>query len=531
MKPAVLALILSLILSAVEIYLAVKHLNVFLNLQYDDSFITFRYAEQLVAGNGFRFNPLDNSNSASAPTFGFLIAALLALKVGQVTLIANVVNSISLLAINFLFAYSGYKLFGKYWGVIAGSIVGALITSQGFFIYWTFSGMETTTYLLAFTFFLFIPVINTTSWEEWSRASKILFYSSMIIFATFRLEASLLAIFMTVLFVISEKSLRKSWKSWLPLITVPVVSALFFFVSWLLYYGRVLPEPVRFKKLARAYNLEIEQALKNLLQFAIDHKVLVVIAVLSAIWLLFRAIKDRKIIPAEIFAFAGVFGSTAFLIESPNSDSYRYNLILFPPTGFIILLAVYSFVTYFKFNSLKKASTVIAALLVLIVLFAAARESRTNLSGAINNNQWWWYIQEGRAEAGKWLEENTPPGSIVLSGDLGAISYYNPSNIYVDSGGLTNQQLVDAVESSGSYSDVIISRMPMYVVDTEQNGQTGSEGIFNNPQGFYLSKVTSSCKFNDVFEEKLLRRWPDGIAPAGLYVAIYELTPVKNAKC
>jgi hypothetical protein len=34
--------------------------------QYDDSYITYRYAHNLVYGSGFRFNLFDNSNSATA---------------------------------------------------------------------------------------------------------------------------------------------------------------------------------------------------------------------------------------------------------------------------------------------------------------------------------------------------------------------------------------------------------------------------------------------------------------------------------
>lgn len=531
-KPALASLVLALILTSVEIYFGIKNLDSFLNFQYDDSFITFRYADQLVSGNGFRFNPSDNSNSASAPTYGFLIALAIFFKLGEVTLVSNFINSFSLFVINFLFSLAGYKLFQSYKGAFVGITVGALITSQGFLLYWTFSGMETTTYLATFALFLMIPAINTNKyWDEWTQKSKITFYISILLFSTFRLEASLIAFFAVIVLILSDRSLRNRPKSWFPLGTVAFAPIVMFFLFWQVYYGHFIPEPVRFKRLARAYNLELEQSLKNLSQFVLDHKIFFLIALFSVAWLIFISVKNRKVSPSNLFVLASLVAATGFLIESPNSDSYRYNLILFPPTAFLVLLAIQSFSITVDWKKVSKAISITIALFVLIMLIFSVRESRVNLEKAIINNQWWWYIQEGRTEAGKWLEANTPDGSIILSGDLGAISYYNPSNTYVDSGGLTNQKLIDAVESNGSYSDVITSRNPMYVVDTEKDGQTGSEGIFNNPQGFYLTKVYSNCKFNDIYEEQLLKRWPDSPAPSGLYVAIYKLTPLLNAKC
>ena len=137
------------------------------------------------------------------------------------------------------------------------------------------------------------------------------------------------------------------------------------------------------------------------------------------------------------------------------------------------------------------------------------------------------YLQEARQQMGVFLEKSTPEGSRVLSGDLGALSFYNLSNTYVDSVGLTNIELLEKLQSGEKYSKIIDDRLPMYAVDTiDEFGILGSEQTYNNPSGYFSIELASdeTCPFKQRYLIQEIAIYPK-ISPDILRVAAWELAP------
>lgn len=519
--------------SVYEINMALERLGSFVNSQYDDSYITFRYSWNLLTGEGFRFNPGDNTNSASAPTFGLLLSALTALKLATMPALSNVVNAIALVGMNITLGIAALKMRNRLWEGLMGVGVATLITLQGYVLYWTFSGMETTSYLFLFTLVLAIPLTQNLSFFQWDKVTKTVFIASLILFATFRLEGAIISVVITAGLLVSDPVAWRNKVRSIKLLIIPLAVLASFFFFWLTYYGHLIPEPLRFKKLARAYNMDLPTTLVDLKGFVTEHNVFFALTTVAILYLIARMIWRKTADIRSTYLVFALIAVTAFMLNSPHSDSYRYDLIIFPPMAAVILLALNYSTSEFASNPLRIVSAVTIVAITLGGILYISKDSKQNLEMAAQGNSWWWYLQEARTDAGIWLENNTPKDSIILAGDLGALSFYNPSNTFIDSGGLTNQKLIDAVEKSGSYSDVIVSQNPTYVVDTERDGITGSETIFNAPQEFYVNGTYSECKFEDIFNKKLIKRFPESkeIATSGLYVGIYKIDLKTNISC
>jgi hypothetical protein len=157
-------------------------------------------------------------------------------------------------------------------------------------------------------------------------------------------------------------------------------------------------------------------------------------------------------------------------------------------------------------------------------------EQKSLFVSAYTSQQWWSYIQNSRIQAGKWLEINTPKNSRVLAADLGAIAYYNPSNVIIDGAGLVNQSLLDVIEKSESYSEYMQNSEIRYLVDGYSPNQPKAiEFIMNGLSGFYdplKSQVYSTCSFEELFKLKELKTFPENLSPDEEIVrySIWEVT-------
>ena len=177
-----------------------------------------------------------------------------------------------------------------------------------------------------------------------------------------------------------------------------------------------------------------------------------------------------------------------FVFSASFGDQYRY----LTPISVFIAWSILQIPCEVENLKTRQAQLLVVVTLICLIgsallQFMMAQRISASISGQIE-------LQLARAEMGRWLEKNTQSGTRVLSGDLGAVAYFNPSNFYVDSVGLTNSGLVsDLVEGRSSYGTHIKSSNPDILVDTvDQNGVIGSEWTYNNPDKYYDQNVIST---------------------------------------
>ena len=116
----------------------------------DDAFITFRYARNLLAGNGFTFNPGEAVLGTTTPLYTLLMAGLGALTGGvnaPFPALAMGVNALADAATCLLLVWLGKRAGGRYtgWATAAGWAVAP------FSVTFAIGGLETSLYVLLLT--------------------------------------------------------------------------------------------------------------------------------------------------------------------------------------------------------------------------------------------------------------------------------------------------------------------------------------------------------------------------------------------
>ena len=56
-------------------------------------------------------------------------------------------------------------------------------------------------------------------------------------------------------------------------------------------------------------------------------------------------------------------------------------------------------------------------------------------------------------DIGEWLADNSQPGSIVATLEIGIIGYFSPNNVFVDFSGLLQPEVVHVFSSQTTYDD------------------------------------------------------------------------------
>jgi hypothetical protein len=218
-------------------------------------------------------------------------------------------------------------------------------------------------------------------------------------------------------------------------------------------------------------------------------------------------------------------GLVTIVIFGAYADEFRY---MAPVVGIacLNLLHVADFSSLFKSHNLRHFNVVMICAVVLTSLITAIFGIAK--SKDIMNGMNYQYLQFSRAEMGQWIEKELPKNSIILSEDIGALSYFSPSMRYFDASGLTNHQLLTKLQKGEEYSSIVINNSPQYMVGTtDKNSLSGSEWIFDNPGKYFDAKaikVESGCSFREAFTKQKIRQLPrEGNVP--LSVTLWKLTP------
>lgn len=197
---------------------------------------------------------------------------------------------------------------------------------------------------------------------------------------------------------------------------------------------------------------------------------------------------------------------SAFILRSPHSDEYRYELVLF------VLFVLATALVIEQLNRARSWPQQVLGLLAVLVFGLTAINRGTAESEQISSRtSTYMYVQKARADAGKWLEKNSPAGSRVVSADIGALSYFNPSNVFLDAPGLVNRSQLKTVLNSEDVYLSMKNQSPEYLADTVgPDGVSAVETILSNPLGYYVenSAIWSSCTRLPIFSKQILKVEP-----------------------
>ena len=448
--------------------------------QYDDAYITYRYAIQLARGNGLVYNIGERIDSASS--FLHVVLLSLAYRIG----VHNLESVATWLGVGFasgsaVIVYLALQHLTK--RALVAFQFAILTALHGFMSGWAVAGMDATLFSFFVVTFIYLFFVRCDT----GPASA----TMLALVVVTRVEGALLVVAAVIGLACGWQSQSRRWQT-AALLLGPALGAGGALVLFRIgYYGRALPDAFHFKHIWSAYQPRPSELLDSWQSAAI-------IAVLLAVGGLAR-LPDAR---ARLGVGSYLALSIGSLLLGPRSGWARYSIHLLPIVMILAGVAV---------------AGVWARMRVLAVTWAIAAGWQTygsakDMRAFLEKTA---YAQQCRKEVGRYLAEHGSDHP-VLSSDLGAIGYEAINVSFIDAVGLTSPDVLQAYLSGGSLDPIFDTKQPMLVADTWYRSYSNYQAlkVLQSPSSYikggkgrvappsYLSKRTAGfplhqCKSPD----------------------------------
>jgi hypothetical protein len=417
--------------------------------QYDDSYVTYRYAANLAGGRGLVFNEGERVNSASSLLYTVLLAGLYAGGLHDLERAGAAIGVASGVAILWLVAFAIRRITGRTWMIalfliplaIGGSLAG-----------WAVSGMETALYSLLVTAF-----VCSVLFEKWMASLP------LIVACVLCRPEGVLLVVAAAIGLLLKAGRRVSLEAAL-VAGAGAAAALLTSAINLSYYGSLLPHALVFKRVSWNYSPGVAANASSVFAFfACFHLVTTAaaVALVGSAARRLRAIDQSQF--RELFVSAYLVFSLAALVIGPGSGLCRYAVHLLPV--FAIAGALYCS-RLLPFNARFGRAIAGAALVVVSVQSMMELHRSARFFAAASEHQ------AARRQIGKWIDAHVPRDRPIASSDIGSIAYHALSHRFIDVAGLVSKEPVSAAgEHDWSRFEEFLARArPEYVADTRLPG-------------------------------------------------------------
>lgn len=445
----------------------------------DDSYITYRYARNLIAGEGFVYNPGESVQGTTTPLYTLLMAGMGYVFGGESAdfpLIALFINAFADGITCLLLIQIGRRLNAELAGYGAGLVWAIAPYSVTFAI----GGLETSLYVL---------LLTTAAWAYMTNRTALLSISAALALLT-RPDAVLLLL--PIAFDWAIRILRKRS-------TVRVVDILLFFIPVVLWYGFAwltfgspLPHSVQAKLVA--YRLEPYSALMRLIQhyatpflehMLLTNKWIAIGAILYPFLYVIGAKKaystNRQSLPWLLYPWLYLL---AFSI--PNPLIFRWYLTPpLPAYFFVILLGLETIFHRLKnkiSSNLLKTAIPVFVICALPLFFTIQGWQIHPDHGADKPapSMAWYKLELLYKQAAKIVLPQITKETTLAAGDVGVLGYFTPAKI-LDTVGLNSEEALHYYPLDASFyvinyaiaPDLIMDEKPDWLIFLEIYGRNG----------------------------------------------------------
>jgi len=517
-KVIILLSIIIVALLCLEIY--------FFKYTIDDSYISAKYAENLVQGKGLVFNTGERVEGYS--DFMWVIYLAFMNGIGFNTLLVAKITGMIFSVLNLILIYLLTKQITKTDSAI--NILPVFLTASffGYFIR-AIEGLEMQLYL----FFLLIAIILFIREIEQDKG-----YLSSVFFllaALTRIEG-VFFFAISLLFLIYHKanfsdkrntSIRNKWKILFKKISkhniiwflITIIGVLSQFIWRLIYYGKLLPNSLTAKSCTIQY---LYVSLLRGSYYTITFLLAInIIAVILAVLFAYKFIRKERI---HILHYISILCITYIILISIQGGDWMIGFRYFTPIIPLLYIfsapaAIYVYTILFK-DTRSIIKNIIFWIIILLVLTLSALTVFNNahiLNETIaSNNIYKDYSVK--------LKEYLQPGEYFLFYDIGAMSYYSGFNI-IDSVGLVNPHIAsrpgclvnskDEIIGSKFYylskfdSNYVLDRKPKIILITSNKNSTiinesstsviSQQMLISNPRFYNEYSIKSVDNFGKMY--------------------------------
>jgi hypothetical protein len=472
----------------------------------DDSYITYRYARNILAGNGFVYNPGEQVLGTTTPLFTLLLVALGAISGGtqapfpQIAMLINAVAD----AITCLLLLKLGHLFGSEIAGIGAALVWAIAP---FSVTFAIGGLETSLYVLLLTVTVISYLGKRYSWAAvtgalaiLTRPDAILLVAPLILDRLFQIWRAPKPLSPAPLypFPLSSKNHLKTFFAGeiLPF-TLPIFA---WFTFATLYFGSPIPHSVSAKSLA--YKLEPASGFIRLIQHYatpfLGHETFgnYWIGVGLILYPFLYLIGARRVFKKEPRAWPFVLFPWIYFLAFAVANPLIFRWYLTSPlTAYILIILIGADRLLADIFANEKpnqnptafyrmVSKIVPLILVILIpLGLSLRDWNLHPDHGLDRpapEMAWYKLELLYQEASKIVTPYTNQNSVLAAGDVGVLGYYTGVKI-LDTVGLNSAQTLDYYPLDPSYyvinyaipPNLIIDNQPDLVVILEVYGRAG----------------------------------------------------------
>ena len=399
--------------------------------QYDDSYITFRYAYNLASGHGLVFNVGDATDSASSFLYTLVLAA--AYRLGHHDL-PRVSTVLGVLCAGGSSAITYLACMRRCQRPVLSAFLAVALGAHGLISGWAVSGMETLFYTFLITLSAYrIFLLRAPGWRDAVLVTLI---------ALTRFEGVFMLLAYGLLELRRWLTLDRRGKRTLVLQAACVFGCLAAFLLFkYLTYGTLLPHAFHLKQITALYAPN-PSALWSVWR---DHALgLLALGTAGLLTL------PRRFESAVLVLY--VLVSAVSLCLGPFADWARYSVHMLP---LVVILACV------PLSILQRELWPLAWMACAFIgwqayeSFQASLASTRVLAGH----------QACRLQVGTYLEQHPPDGP-VISSDVGAIAYAAPSVSFIDAVALTSRDVLAARTRGENVDAILFAKRPVVIADT-----------------------------------------------------------------
>lgn len=432
-----ISLILFTLLGTAVLYSAFSH------WAYDDPFITYRYAENLLHGLGFVYNPGERVLSTTTPLFALLLAGL-GWFYPDLHSLANMLGVISIVVGGIC-----VWILGRHWK-------SRWLAWTGLLLYPTFAllfntlGSETPFYLM-----LCLAVIVFYEREAYNLAACMAALAVLV-----RADGVLLVGLLGLDFIIKRRKvlLRGNWRG-LPITSLGLFCgflALWFGFAWM-YFGAPLPVTLAAKQAQGAMAISVRFA-PGLMRIAgwYSHRWQYWVELALAIVGVTYAVRYQQ--RGILIVIWSLVYFVAYSVLGVSSYFWYYAPLV---PGFIVATG-YGIEASYKIlcvlaSQIKWVYQYLPALLLAVLLLAQV----THLNALRQNPDKRYPIYKA---AGEWIYRNTPESVRVGALEVGIIGYYAQRPM-IDFAGLIQPEVAAMMNTETTYEDTAMWAIARYQPD------------------------------------------------------------------
>ena len=376
-------------------------ISFYLNTSHDDAFISFRYAENLIEGNGMVFNIGDRVEGYT--NFLWIVLLSILMKAGfDIVMVSKVLGILSgVLTLCLIYRFSNRE-HGK--GGFLNLMAVFFTAINVSFIYWDSSGLET-------NFFAFLVVWGVLRKIEESKGKEGLPASSILLaLASMARPEGILVFGSLVLFeTISSYREEKTFSPNLKALGLFLLVFLPYFFWRYHYFGYPLPNTF-YAKTGGGLS-QVRRGVIYTVGFLLLYGVL---PFLPGILLFFK--KVRK--PWHILVLTVVILYTFYIITVGGDHMILYRFFV-PILPLIFLLTQEGLRATHELFGLKRGTVVLTFLVLLCLTLIPYGSKQRGKNYALRDQIYTWI------ELGEWFRENASPDETIALGAAGAIPYYS----------------------------------------------------------------------------------------------------------